>query len=67
MDEVKVWVHATVQDMTNRGILIQHQVPTDDRLMEIIKTYDVNNDGMIQKEEMKEFIVNTITIGWVPR
>ena len=35
--------------------------------MELIKTYDDNGDGCIQKEEMKEFILQTLTVGWVPK
>ena len=35
--------------------------------MQLIKTYDVNNDGHISKEEMKDFILKTMTVGWVPK
>ena len=42
-------------------------MPNDDKLMELIKTYDDNGDGVMTKEEMKEFILNTLTVGWVPK
>ena len=43
--------------MKSKNIEIDQETPDEKRLMEMIKTYDVNKDGHISKEEMKEFIL----------
>ena len=53
--------------MNKKGLMIDNAVPSDDKLIELIKSYDVNNDGHISKEEMKEFVLKTMTVGWVKK
>ena len=53
--------------MVKKGLMIDNEVPNDDKLMDLIKTYDDNGDGNISKEEMKAFILKTLTVGWVPK
>ena len=67
MTEVRNYVHANVQQMVKKGLMIDNEVPNDDKLMDLIKTYDDNGDGNISKEEMKAFILKTLTVGWVPK
>ena len=67
MGEVRNYVHHTVKQMNQKGLLIDNEVPNDDKLMELIQTYDENGDGCIQKDEMKDFILQTLTVGWVPK
>ena len=57
MGEVRNYVHHTVKQMNQKGLLIDNEVPNDDKLMELIQTYDENGDGCIQKDEMKDFIL----------
>ena len=67
MGEVRNYVHANVQKMQKSGLMIDNETPNDDKLMELIKTYDEDGNGVLSKEEMKEFILKTLTEGWVPK
>ena len=32
-----------------------------------MNTYDVNGDGLFQRDEMKELMMNALTVGWIPK
>ena len=42
-------------------------MPDAEKLLEIMQTYDTNEDGNFQKEEMRELMINALTVGWIPK
>ena len=56
-----------LKQLKEKGIMIDNVMPNDDDLVRMIQSYDNNKDGSISREEMKEFILNTLKVGWVSK